>query len=155
MIFVSLSPFNSGFFCYANLQNKQTNKKNHFIHITFHQRTVFSQSFNTFKLRNWINSGFLFAQSTTSINQLSVIVSFIMASPEEKERKERNPLESSPVFSAHTLTVQGFSNWGRYDNTCYSVTLCVCGQCRNPPAPPIPPLTHTKSPNKKNQPCVR
>lgn len=70
----------------------------------------------------------------------------------ERKREKRgillNPLQSS--LHTRTLSVQGFSNWGRYDNTCYSVTLCVCGQCTSPP--PTPTHTHTKSPNKKINP---
>lgn len=62
---------------------------------------------------------------------------------EEKRGILFNPLQAS--LHTCTLSVQGFGNWGRYDNTCYSVTLCVCvcGQCPNPPSL----LPHRHTPN--------
>ena len=100
-------------------------------------------------------AGFVFNWWTASTNQLSVITSFMWRASKRKMKEKGgillNPLQSSPHTHTHFLC-KGFSNWGRYDNTHYSVTLCVCGQCRSEHPPPPPPHTHTNKKKKKINP---
>lgn len=101
---------------------------------------------------NWLKVGCLFNQRSASFNQLSVITSFVWRAWNKTE-EERGILFTPLQAPLHTrtLSVQGFSNWGRYDNTCYSVTVCVCvdSVLTTPLCPPPLLGTHTKSPNKK------
>lgn len=63
-----------------------------------------------------------------------------------KTRKEQSGILLNPLHSLHmhSPSVERFSNWGRHDNTCLSVTLCLWMVYQYTPTP-------APSPNKKKK----
>lgn len=142
MIFVSLSPFNSGFFCYANLQNKQTKE------IISYTLLFIKEQFSVNHLIHLnLETGLI--QAFCLPRALPVSINFqllcLLLRRALKRRKEKRGILLNPLQSSlHTHLLCKGSVIGVAMTTHAIQLLCVSvDRAGTPPPPPNPSIdTH-------------